>query len=185
MIVVEGPDGAGKTTLLKNLSQAWGLPIAPRVVGKDTKAMASVSAWVEANVAKGWQPMLFDRHRLISEPVYGPLLRGVNQDPHFLDLSWMMTQLGRFYAGQPLIIYCIPRLDVVINNCMNDTTNDNSAVLDHILPIYSAYVARAALDRAMRPGTTLIYDYEASAASEIPHEVYYKWAKIIDARRDW
>jgi ABC-type cobalamin/Fe3+-siderophores transport system ATPase subunit len=185
VIVVEGPDGAGKTTLIKALVEYWQLPIAPRVVQKDTTTTINIAHWVENNVRQGWQPLIFDRHRLISEPIYGPILRG-HQDPHFTHLPWMRTQLGRFYESQPLVIYCLPPLWVVVNNCKNDETNDNSAVLEKIEAIYMAYTARAVLDLSLRPGTTWLYNYADHIHTEPPEPpANGRWDNLINARREW
>ena len=48
MIIVEGPDGAGKTTVLQDLKTVFDLPVAPRVVSKETEAMVDgVRAYAE------------------------------------------------------------------------------------------------------------------------------------------
>lgn len=185
MIIVEGPDGSGKSTLIKRLVDHWHLPVADRVVGKDTKATLDVAAWTEDNVLRGWQPIIFDRHRLISEPIYGPLLRGMDQDPHFLLPVWVSVQLQRFYESQPLIIFCLPPLEQVYHNVRHDGSNDNSAVADKIVPIYSAYVARAALEATLRPRATTVYDYTTDGKEEDPLACFYRWDKIISARRHW
>ncbi|MCA1807247.1 MAG: ATP-binding protein [Actinobacteria bacterium] len=53
MIVVEGPDGAGKTTLIRDLSALLNIPVAPRVVSQETKAMVDLRQWTEDNVSRG------------------------------------------------------------------------------------------------------------------------------------
>jgi len=155
MLIVEGPDGAGKTTLIQALQHELGLPIAPRVVSKDAEAMVDLPAWVEMNLSEGFQHRIFDRHRLISEPVYGPILRH-DQEAGFDDIETMQRWMFKFYNLQPIIIYCIPPLDTVLKNIAGDI--ENQVVWDHIRGIYSAYVARAAIDcRAGR--NVFIYDY--------------------------
>lgn len=185
MIVVEGPDGSGKTTLIKKLAAHWGLPVADRVVAKDTTTQIDIAAWVDENLRKGWQPTIFDRHRLISEPIYGPILRGENQDPHFLDLSWVWMRVQRFYEIHPLVVYCLPPIGTVRSNVMEDLENDNRAVWDHITPLYSAYVARASRDLAASPRTTMVYDYTADGKELDPLGCFQHWYRIIDARRSW
>jgi hypothetical protein len=157
MIVVEGPDGAGKTTLIEVLVDLLQLPVADRVVGKDTQAMVNLKAWTEANVDKGFQKVIYDRHRLISEPIYGPILRDEPQDG-FVNLVWMTEMMRKFYAAKPVLIYCLPPIETVFDNVFYDVENDNSAVEGRIARIYSAYVARAAIDKANH-FNTLTYDY--------------------------
>lgn len=156
MIIVEGPDGGGKTVLLKQLEVHFDLPVAERVVSKEAEPMVNLQDWVEYNVKQGFQPMLFDRHRLISEAIYGPILRSEAQ-PGFDDPDWMIEMMTRFYGSKPIIVYCIPSLDTVIDNIKNDP--DNLVVRGHIKQIYSAYCARAALDFQVSK-TVYDYDYE-------------------------
>lgn len=155
MIIVEGPDGAGKTTLITKLSHILDLPVAPRVVSKDTEAMIDLKAWTEQNVAQGWQATIFDRHRLISEPIYGSLLRVAFQ-PGFDDFNWLYNMNYMLYHRvQPVVIYCLPPYETVRVNIKDDS--DNKRVADAIRKIYSMYVCKAASDAAMFQA--LHYDY--------------------------
>jgi hypothetical protein len=142
MIVVEGPDGAGKTTLIAALSKEFQLPIAPRVVAKDTTAMVDLVKWVEENNAKPWERLLYDRHRLISETIYGPILN--RSAPGFDDIYWLGPQINRFYQKRPCIIYCLPPKEEVYKNIHQDDTNKE--VSPHWEQIYNMYVSRMALD---------------------------------------
>lgn len=162
MIIVEGPDGAGKTTLIKQLTERYELDVAPRVVSKDTEAMIDLKVWTEENVKAGFQNLIFDRHRLISEPIYGPILR-TEQAPGFTDLQWLFTMLWKFYKARPVIIFCLPPLEVVKANIANDP--DNVVVADKIEGIYAAYAARASLDWAANEGQ-FIWDYTKDFLAE-------------------
>lgn len=160
MIVVEGPDGAGKTTFIEQLNAVLNLPIAPRVVSKDAEAMVDLQDWVHQNVKGGFQALIFDRHRLISEPIYGPALRD-ELEPGFSDLSWFYAMLEAFYAIKPIIIYCLPPFQQVWNNVMSEEENrifhQNGAALRQI---WSGYLNKACTDFALRHDT-FIYDYTA------------------------
>lgn len=171
MIIVEGPDGAGKTTLIKQLAERYDLPIAPRVVSKDAEAMVDLKAWVEENVSQGFQPMIFDRHRLVSETIYGPILRD-KQEPGFDDWVWMSVMIDRFYNCNPLIIYCLPDLEVVKANIAGDI--DNKVVWGSIDAIYAAYVARSALDYNSRNVAVDIWDYMTDGNPEIEGPDYLR-----------
>lgn len=156
MIVVEGPDGAGKTSLIKLLNQVYDIPIAPRVVSKDTEAMVDLQKWVDDDLDKGFQRVIYDRYRLISEPIYGPILRN-KSEAGFDKLSWLAPRLKRFYDLKPTIIYCLPPLETVLSNIDGDT--DNIAVALRIRSIYSAYVAKAAADYSFAQTTIHVWDY--------------------------
>lgn len=155
MIIVEGPDGAGKTTIIQNLEDDLGLPISPRVVGTDTVAMVNLKLWTEDNLNKGFQNMLFDRHRLISEPIYGAVKH--RTDPGFDDPAWMVAMMSEFYHIRPIIIYCLPPKALVLKN-VNIGPTDNSAVVKITDWVYNAYVARAAID-IFNLESCFIYDY--------------------------
>lgn len=159
MLIVEGPDGAGKTTLIRQFQEAFDIPVAPRVVSKDAEAMTDLQDCVDNNLDEGFQSTIFDRHRLISETIYGPVLRSY-QSKGFDDLSWLGPRLQRFYDLQPIIIYCLPPLEVVRKNIEGD--EDNKVVAAHIDALYTAYVARASLDHAFSPGMVKIWDYTKS-----------------------
>lgn len=158
MVIVEGPDGAGKSTLISQLQERYGLEVAPRVVTKGAEAMVDLQRWVEDNVDQGFQYKIFDRHRLISEFIYGPLLRQ-QQQPGFTDLGWSWHFLDQLYTRvNPLVIYCLPPLEVVAENVYL-SGDENKVVLDHIEAMYTAYVHRASLDLTFRPNMTLVWDY--------------------------
>lgn len=156
MIIVEGPDGAGKTTLINRLSEYLKLPISPRVVSKQAEAMVDMKQWVDNNLAAGKQNMLFDRHRLISDPIYSTVLRRHNS-PGFEDIHWMMPRVNALYRMKPAIVYCLPPLEVVMANVKDDP--DNVVVAATIEQVYGAYVAKAAMDLALAPGSVWIWDF--------------------------
>lgn len=176
MIVVEGPDGSGKSTVVRRLNRDLQLPVADRVVSAQTQAMVDLAQWTEANVEEGFQDVIFDRHRLISEPIYGPVLRKL-QDPHFLDPEWLSKMMERFYQASPILIYCLPPLSVVRSNVSNPDT-DNSRVASNIDAIYSGYASRIALD-SLR-GVIWLYNYTAT-----PYAALLNWIHTeLEVRRD-
>lgn len=159
MLIFEGPDGSGKTTLIKQFQEAFDIPVAPRVVTNKAEAMVNLQEWVDTNLDQGFQYMMYDRHRLISEPIYGSILRS-KQEPGFTEMKWLAPRLRRFYHLKPILVYCLPPLQTVFNNV--DTDLDNMVVRDRISSIYSAYVAKAAMDYSFSPTSIYIWDYTRS-----------------------
>lgn len=157
MLIVEGPDGSGKSTLCRELSLALDWPVADRVVDKDTNALQDLTAWTEANVNKGFQGTIFDRHRLVSEPIYGPIMRRGPVDQRGLyKLDWMEDMMIRFMHCDPIIIFCLPPFEAVVKNLDNDP--DNLAVSGKIDAVYRSYVSAVPL--WSRTGVlTFVYDY--------------------------
>lgn len=161
MIVVEGPDGAGKTTLIRDIRQFFNIPVAPRVVSKGAEAMTDLKVWTENNVSLSFHKMIYDRHRLISEPIYGSVLRDYFE-PGFGDPEWLWKMYRKFYTqANPLIIYCLPSWEVVEKNVANDTEDQPDHVRAKIRSIYAQYAAKAAVDAAVHE-RAVIYDYTQS-----------------------
>lgn len=174
MLIVEGPDGGGKSTLVRFLSSRLKLPVANKVVGSNTEPLTDLVAWTENNVARGFQGMIFDRHRLISEPIYSPL-KTSNPSGKFLDLGWMAEVTWGFYACHPIIIYALPGFEAVQANVENPET-DNEFVRDWIPHIYAGYVARASADLTRK--NVRLYNYNTTRPDDI-----VGWVKrILDER---
>lgn len=165
MIIVEGPDGAGKTTLVRHLVEYLDLPLAPRVVSQQTHALVDLRQWTEENLAKGFQPMIFDRHRLISGPIYDSILPGRPTPPRD-QLIWLLHRFSELQDTQAFVIYCLPPLEAVVANVAGDP--DNTVIAPYIERIYHAYVARAALDIAINPLHTWVWDYTTDGREDDP-----------------
>lgn len=165
MLIVEGPDGAGKTTLIEGLKERYGFEVAPRVVSKEAEPMVDLKDWVEDNLEKGFQDLIFDRYRLISHFIYAPIL-GRPLGPGLDDFNWLADAFYQFYEIKPLVIYCLPPRQAVIDNVIGDT--DNLVVQVTIPRIYDAYHALAAKDMAFAPRMPLVWDYTRDGAEEDP-----------------
>lgn len=177
MIIVEGPDGAGKTNLIRRLENVLGLGVEPRVVSKDAEAMGDLKTWVEKDLASWPRAALYDRHRLISEPIYGPVLRP-KPHPGFEDLDWLTQMQLDFRVRGPLVIYCLPPLEVVRANVM--TGNDNVVVQNHIDTIYWLYFMQASRDH-----TSMVWDYTSrlpTLLSTITHAAYLRMQDALEGR---
>lgn len=156
MFIVEGPDGAGKTTLIEKLQAELKWPIAPRVVSKETKALVNLAEWTDENLSQGFQSVIYDRHRLISDPIYRFLIPGKKMDPELYNLGSLAHWYRQFKMIDPVTIYCLPPLEVVKENIQDDP--DNAVVYDHIELIYYSYVAQAARHQA-HSNFVWVYDY--------------------------
>ena len=146
MIIVEGPDGAGKTSLIDRLRLDLDFEVQPRPCtseeGVDPSTLAS---WVEQDL-KTSSSGFYDRYPLISEPIYGPLIRGYMADK-FDRVDWMSLQLSKLYLQTPFIIFCLPPLAEVLRNV--DRTHGTETphlrgVHEHAPAIWAGYQFRAA-----------------------------------------
>lgn len=110
MIIVEGMDNTGKSTLAKLLSDTFQLPVVDRQGRPETddEMMQQIMSFLLLD-----PPAILDRHPLISERVYGLILkdrRDIFQPP--LTFSFYLERLLR---DDPLIIYCRPLVSSILN----------------------------------------------------------------------
>jgi hypothetical protein len=124
IIIVEGPDGAGKTTLINKMVHTLNLPVHARSANSDGSATqstegsrgANLSLWAYNDVTTQLnQPTsIYDRHCLISEFVYGPILRA-----HVpVEMTGPATRLLiQMLAKQVLVVYCRPPNENLVINC--------------------------------------------------------------------
>jgi hypothetical protein len=140
MLLLEGPDGSGKTMLAQRLSSDFNIPVLPKAVGSDTQALIDLDHWVEFTIESGLRPEIHDRYPLISEPIYGPVLRGYLAHG-FSDFGWLRTMQRALRQMRPLTIFCLPPCGVVMDNVKNDSVNE--LVRDKINLIYWMYYCEA------------------------------------------
>lgn len=158
MIIIEGPDGGGKTTLVKQLSHTLGIPVAPKVVDSDTRAMVDLRQWTDQNLDKGFHRTIYDRHRLISEPIYSSVLSDRQLDERFWEPQWFQAAMTKLIVMiQPIVVYCMPPFATVWNNVRGDS--QNVIVSPRIRGLYNAYLNRMTLDLS-----AFKFDYTAADA---------------------
>lgn len=154
-LVIEGPDGSGKTTLANALSEELRWPLAEKAVAHDTTTTLDLRQYAEKTVEGGLQRKIFDRHCLISEPIYGPIMRGGLRHNMSSPL-WYNDIWHRFLGTRPLIVFCLPPLDVVMKNIREDP--DNLTIRDIQPQVWWQYWTLA-----MRINESMLYDYTDSA----------------------
>lgn len=163
LIVVEGCDGSGKSTLLENarieIRKRYFVQVRhscrPLELGDAIHFMRTV------NYAAGRLPVMADRHPLISEPIYGPILRGTHlfeshfnySKPHF-----RYETLRDFVAR---IIYCRPSLETVRRNIM--VNPQLAGVAEKIESLYAAY--DQTMEEISRYVSVFTYDYQLQTVS--------------------
>lgn len=146
-VILEGPDGGGKTTLIRHFLQK-GMRQHPRASHSTGGPVPALDTWVtnHSNPGTGW---VFDRHPLISEPIYGPICRG-KVPGQFNDLRWVEEETRRCAADNVLVL-CLPPQAIARENAGKD--GQMVGVLDHYDEIYNAYL------RLWWPGVIIRYDY--------------------------
>lgn len=180
MIILEGPDGSGKTTLKDQLLEDM-----PKLfqAHRHTDSMGprtNLKRWVEDELS--WPGVLpctiYDRHPLISEPIYGPMLRG-NLAPGFRNDTWYMTQWRKLIMKNPLIIFCLPPLEIVLENVHDVLKAQKPGIQPITTQVWYQYLTLFRRLRALNHTRAFRYDYSADNASglyeiireEIAHDI--------------
>lgn len=149
MVIVEGPDGSGKSTLVKRLAEELGIKVHPRACTSDNGIdPATLRDWVDRDLHPSSAGGLYDRHPLISEPIYGPIIRGHMADG-FQDLVWLGTAMTKFRINTDLLIFCLPPWPFVQTNVEHNhegTTAHLQGVLKNSQALYEMYIHRAAIE---------------------------------------
>lgn len=162
MLIVEGPDGGGKSTLIAELQGQLDIAVMPKAaksdLGPDTKQLRT---WVDRDLSTpNHAPHLYDRYPLISEPIYGPLIRGHMADG-FSDLAWFASRCSMVRERSTAVVFCLPPFEVVRTNIFlhHDTsTKHQRGVRMKARAIYEQYVVRCALE-AQAGTTVFVWDY--------------------------
>lgn len=166
MIILEGPDGGGKSTMVKQIQEMYDFPVAERAVSSRGVGQTEIRRYVEEHLRLGYRDILLDRFALISGPIYGALTGMEPPNDVFKDLGWMAYAESLFLNVKPLVIYCLPPIDVVAQNIEADA--DSRSVVksdDDVELIYYQYAARAARDISVGVGMT--YDYTHSSPQQL------------------
>lgn len=155
MIILEGPDGAGKTTLRDRILADWGgeFVAQPRAVSSDAVSIVPIGEYIEKELARGFGNRLYDRFALISSPMYLPLPNPTFVDP-MTNVDWLRAQYQKMDTVDPAIIYCLPPLEEVRKNVLNDESSE--VMWPYIDLIYHNYVAFIARHWST---SSMVYDY--------------------------
>lgn len=150
-VVIEGPDASGKGTLIDYIQKEWPTWMTEeRAADSLTGPRGHLDAWVEkAETAMFLSPtpLLYDRHPLISEPIYGPTVRGCmdkkNPRTDFNDVLWLQDRLDTLRESA-LVIFCLPPLENILKNLADTPNGHMPGVQENATKLYWMYHAVAA-----------------------------------------
>ena len=175
IIIVEGMDGTGKTTLVQQLAHR--LEVQPtKFVGSlgpsddyrldlVSRTRSEITELEIASAKGGSIKRLYDRFPLISEAIYGPILRGRNC---FGGLYYPLR--SRLLALETVIIYCRPNRDVIQANVQQ--APQMSGVLEHFGELLDAY-DKLFVELTDSPVNSYItvFDYTRDEVRELVHKI--------------
>lgn len=172
IIIVEGMDGTGKTTLVLQLAHQFGVK-PKKFVGSlgpsDDYRIVLVNRTrleiTELEETGGTIKRLYDRFPLISEAIYGTILRGRNC---FGGLYYPLR--SRLLALKTVIIYCRPDRDIVRDNVQQGS--QMKGVLEHFGELLDAY-DKLFEELTESPGNSYItvFDYTRDEVQELIHKI--------------
>lgn len=137
LIIVEGVDGSGKSTLVQNFRQTAtqhclilsrsGPPRSAHDLLRPLSLIHAISNSV---------PLILDRHPLISEPIYGPIVRGKS----FIDPPFDREKALAFTAARAdRVIYC--KTDLETAQKASRRERQMEGVHEQYWALYQAYDA--------------------------------------------
>jgi hypothetical protein len=143
-VIVEGPDGGGKTTLVTFLHKTLGLPVQPRSSTSTGGPIANLADWVKEQAIwpKGSIPhsRLYDRHPIISEPIYGRYVRPGSQVQHPFDSARYQRDVREHLYRHAVVVWALPDLATVRNNVRDNRADQMAGVVANIDRVHQAYM---------------------------------------------
>lgn len=154
VIILEGCDGTGKTNLLGELSRDLMIPVHAKASTSTGGPVKNIWEWAETDV-KTMHRMTFsiyDRHPLVSELIYGPIIRKSVDERFRSDEG---TELCKLFAESVLIVFCDPGYLEVKKNI--EANPHMPGVTEHWEQIYEMYQTLM----QYWPGEVVRWDYRA------------------------
>lgn len=181
LVILEGCDGSGKTTLIEQIRKQvkryfW--------ICRSSHPPTDVhQVWAFLRTFEGRPSpkmgLLFDRHPLISEPIYGPILREI-------DLLGLSRNYGKWSRalGQhlhkiesaPIIIYCRPSIETIARNVQKNAPDQLAGVVERVHSLTDAYDRFfEQLEDRLEGIHLLRYDYTVPGAFEALLEYFPRY----------
>lgn len=157
-LIIEGCDGSGKDTLISELLTKFlpGHRLHERASTSLGGPVSNLADWVMRDAANmtGAFPWIYNRHPLISEPIYAPIRRvnpGLRDD--WTSPEWI-AEWRRIVGRKTVLVICQPPYAKVVDTIIRQGPDAHMpGVYGNIRRIYMAY------NRLVWPGTTIRYDY--------------------------
>lgn len=174
-IIIEGIDGSGKDTLIDQLVPLFPYhKLHPRASTSLGGPVPSLDQWTTDDVLSMFRqsPSIYNRHPLISEPIYAPL-RQVNPGlvAPWDDSSWVDTY-RRTAALHCVLVICDPAYRTVRENLEASGPDSHMpGVYENQKELYDRYRS------LVWSGPTIRYDYTLNTAEAL--------ATVIRGSYDW
>jgi hypothetical protein len=136
VIILEGMDGTGKSNLLGTLSKDLMIPVHKRASSSTGGPVKNLWEWAYDDVMTMYRQrfQIYDRHPLVSEYIYGPIIRQ-DMDERFYSMEG--SRLCTLFRESVLVIYCDPGILEVEKNI--STTQHMPGVTENWKQLYYSY----------------------------------------------
>jgi len=172
LLIIEGPDGAGKTTLIermrKDLPEAFVIARLAQYP-KHPRDIASYLRFIERHPPE--MRLVMDRHPLISEPIYGPILRGIDQAAGFS----LQTHFSRFLPSHLNMIYCRPADETILANVVKNRQDQLEGVVERARDLISHYDMMISSLRRTKLINLASYNYEQDDIEKVLLGIQQLW----------
>lgn len=142
-VIVEGPDGSGKSTLIEQLRLAIDIDVHAKASHSVDGPVDYLGKWVDTDMdtlRMPWlRPFIYDRHPVISEPIYARLVR--QQPPQYpFEIDEFLTGVREVMYDTCIVVWCLPDLQTVSNNVANNYQDQMPGVIANIGKLHQAYM---------------------------------------------
>jgi len=146
-VIVEGPDGSGKSTLIQHLHTTLGLPLHEKASTSTGGPVDYLGKWVDADMktlhalVKGGRgkQFIYDRHPIISEPIYARLVRHQPAQYPF-EVAEFVSGISEVIYDSCVVVWCLPDLDTVSRNVYANAKDQMPGVTFNIAKVHQAYM---------------------------------------------
>lgn len=166
-LIVEGFDGTGKDTLIEAIRGLFpDHTLHPRASTSLGGPVSELADWVDDDLAHldrdDCPAYIYNRHPLISEPIYGPyreINRGVAK--RFDDPDWLANR-RRIMAANSTLIICEPHFSIVDATLKRQGRQAHMpGVFENRLTLYTAYT------RLVWPGLHMRYNWTTATPAAL------------------
>lgn len=124
MVIIEGMDNSGKSTLAQILSEEFHMCLVKTYQKpSSTVGIYKYDEWLESCP----QRIIMDRHPMISDFIYGRVLRG---------FSYIDERISQDWSKNHLIIYCRPSEEIILDF---GTRNQMKGVVEQAIKLLLTY----------------------------------------------
>lgn len=155
-LIIEGPDGSGKSTLDRQLREEFPQLEPMRFVSSSREGPVDnlfQKVYEDTVLHHDSDPVIYDRHPLISEYIYGPVCREYISDDF---TSTAASNLRSIMAKRSLVIMCQAPLEHLISSVSD--SRDMPGVTQRIRTIEALY----RVSGLTWPGPVITYNFQDS-----------------------